>query len=279
MTAEEILRQQEAAFVGTEKGNDAFAREERKFIGRIKILETAFMPEEILERRQIDYASDDFKQAYPHGLMALHIAVEGISVQFTGVPDSLLHLWVPMMDDRPAKYGQPKRRRSNLHIVSEAFESVWKMRPFGAENQGKLVGQVAEWGQHLGDGEIEGDKREWAWDIPRKVLPVSFKYEGPVREINVAPRAAGGGAVANTSSVVELSDDEAIAAMIAAVNGLPVEDLAECASRILSIPGLPGKWNQHALEGTVMRELGMAQFITAVEENGVQIVRPGTAAA
>lgn len=260
----------EKAFIGGDGQQDAFARTERRFIGQTTLIETAFMPKDVLERNQIDYDSDEFKAAYPNGLLALHIAIKGVSVKFTGVTDEQLHIWIPLYSDRPESYGKAKGRRSKAHVVSEAFEAVYKRRPYGSENQKFLTGQIAEWGQHLGDAEIQGDKREWAWDIPRKALPSNFKYEGPVTEINIAPRTTDtGGAASGPGAVAEMSEEEAIEKMIEAILGLPIDARDEASARILRIPGLPAQWNQEALEGTVLRRLGKEGYIDASGDDTV----------
>lgn len=255
----------EAQLSGADKAHDPYARTERRFMAVTKVLETTYMPKHALDRAQIDTDSPEFKAAYPSGLPCLHIALEGIDVTFTGVPDNMLHLYIPVMGDRPEQYGKPKGRRSRAHITSEAFESCWKLRPYGKENQAKLIGQKAEWGQHLGDADIDGDKREWAWDIPRKSLPLSFSYEGPVREINIAPRADSGPSGAATAGVAEMSEDEAVLAVLAAVIGLEDTDAVNACARVLEIPGLPGDYNQAAVEGRIFQFLGKKGLILSEE--------------
>lgn len=263
----ELLEQQ---LSGADKKTDPYARQERKFLGETVILETTYMPKDQLERSQIDADSPEFKAAYPNGLPCLHIGVKGLDVVFTGVPDQTLHLYIPVMGDRPEQYGKAKGRRSRAHITSEAFESCWKLRPYGRENQQKLIGQKAEWGQHLGDAEIDGDKREWQWDIPRKALPISFKYEGPVREINIAPRQQDGGSGATAVGVAELSEDEAVERVLAAVLGLDDTDAMTASTRVLEIQGLPGDYNQAAVEGKIFAFLGKKGLI--LSESG-KVVR------
>lgn len=266
---EQLLAQVGEQFAGNVEGQkDVFAREERRFIGRTEKMEMAFMPEDVLERSQIDYKSDAFKAAYPHGLAALHIVVKGVDVKFTGVPDEALHLWIPLFGDRPENYGKPKGRRSKAHVISEAFEAVYKRRPYGAENHRFLTGQVAEWGQHLGEATIEGDKREWGWDIPRRALPADYKHEGPVREIPIGRRDEGG--AASVAGVAEMSDDEAFEAMVAAVTGLEATERDEASTRILNIQGLPQKFTTAAIDGTILRVLGENKKIEAVDNKIVR---------
>mgnify|MGYP000899023209 CR=1 FL=1 len=256
--------------------NDVFARTERKFIGRIEVIETTAMPEDILERRQVDTKADWFKAAYPQGLPALHIAVKGVSVKFVGVADEMLHIWVPLYGDAPETAGKAKGRRSHAHIIGEAFQAVFKFRPFGTTNQQKLRGAVVLWGQHLGSMAANpatgAEAREWAWDIPRGVLPATYEHTDPVTEINIGRQSEGTDAVQGAGGVAGLSREESIEAVLGVIVGGKIPQALELTAKALEIPGLHPDIQSAGFSGGLLKLLGDEGFIVA-DEDGETINR------
>lgn len=247
--------------------SDLFARTERKFIGRIEKIKTTAMPVDILERRQVDTNADWFKAAYPQGLPALHIAVKGVSVKFTGVADELLHIWVPLYGDAPETAGRPKGRRSHAHIIGEAFQAVFKFRPFGMANQQKLTGAIVQFGQHLGSMAANpatgAEAREWAWDIPRAALPATYQHTDPVTEINIGRSSEGTDVVQGAGGVAGLSREESIEAVLEVIVGGKIPQALELTAKALEIPGLHPDIQSAGFSGGLLKLLGDEGFIAA----------------
>jgi hypothetical protein len=253
-------------------GEDPFKREEMRKILRIKKVSVDPLPNAWLERRQVDITHPDFRSAYPEGVPGLHVVAEGVSVFYE--PDNTYELWVPIMGIKPEQYGRRLTRRSQIHYTTEAFKSAFGFPPFGAENQKRLEGKVAMWGQQLGSMEADGETREWGWDIPRQAYPDDYKFEGTPQVIKL--RAAEGAAVAASSTVVELSDTDADAAVVAAVTGLEPTDEPTAAERVKNIPGITSKWIEQALENKVM-ETAYANGLIVLDEDKKVIAAPAAA--
>lgn len=220
--------------------NDPFAREEFKAMFAVALIETAYLPEEELKRKQADYESPAFKAAYPNGVPALHIVLNGLDNFYE--PDNQRHLWIPRYNIRDAeKYGNELKRGSQIHVFTEAWVEVFKFRPFGAENQTKAKGLKAIWGQHLSSFVPEGGaKVEFGWDVPRTRLPDDFTFEGTPRRI--AARGSGGEAGGAAVGSTEMSEEEAGIAIARALVGLTPADQDEAREKVLAIAGLQAEW-------------------------------------
>jgi len=251
-----------AAFADT--GEDVFAREEQFQILRIKELGVDAMPEETMAARQINYESPEFQAVYGSGAGAmggfpsLKLGVEGLDVKFAFAADAIKRIWVPLYGDAPDKLGKRRGRRSHIHIVTLAFEKVYKVRPFGVDIQKSLLGKVGRWGQHLGDMELGNETIEWAWDVPREAYPDDFAYDGPVREITGNQEAT-----APSLGTDQLGEDEANVLVVAAVVDLAVDDTVEASERVMAIVGLPQEWYTAAADQGVLRLAGERKLITA----------------
>jgi len=229
----------------------AFAREEQFTLFRLAKVGPEFASEDWMDRRQINYDSQAFRDAFPNGFPVLHIGLQGVDVRFVGggIVDNTRDVYIPLYNDSGERMGQRKGRRSHMHIFQEAFTACFKVPPLSPEAQ-KVVGTVALWGQHLGamdDPDQPGQQREWAWDVPREAKAPDFQYDGPVREIIL--RSGDGdstAATAGTAVTVQLSEDESNAAAQAALIGLDASDVQGHTAAILNVKGLTDDWYEAA---------------------------------
>lgn len=250
----------------------AFAREERIDIFQIAELAVVAAPEDWMERRQINFKAEDFRAAFPDGLPCLLIGFKGISVSFDFAADKIRRIYIPLMDFQGEKMGRRKGRSSQIHVTNEAFTQVFKISPFGRDNQAKLIGRIARWGQHLGDSVMEGQAREWAWDIPREALPVGFVYDGPVRSV----QSQGGGTQAEGSVIgtAQLDDSAAIQKVKDILHGRDGMDAAGANQAVLDTPGLPSEWYDAATGGSVLRYAFDKGLITPGQNGTVAALDP-----
>lgn len=243
-----------------------FAREERREILQIAELATVAMPDDVMERQQINYKSEAFRGAYSQGYPALLIGLKGVSVSYDFAPDKILRIYVPLYGSDPDKLGQLKGRNSRAHITREAFKAVFGLTPFGRENQAKLIGRTAIWGQHLGDAVLAGQAREWAWDVPREALAPDYKYEGQVRSIQGRGAPGAGGTTVGTPA---LAEPQANAKIVELLVGLSSIDAEIANKRILETPGLPDKYYTRATQGNVLQLAHEDGLITADDDGKV----------
>lgn len=250
----------------------AFAREEQFTLFRLVKLAPEFASEDWMDRRQINYDSSAFRAAFPNGLPVLHVGLQGVDVKFIGggIVDNTRDVFIPLYNDSGERMGQRKGRRSHIHIFQEAFTAVFKVPPLDPKAQA-LIGTVALWGQHLGDmddPDQPGQKREWAWDVPREAKAPDFKYEGPVREI-VMRSAEGDSAAATvgTAVVAQLTEEESDAAAANALIGLPAADVEAHTAAIMGIQGLTDAWYEAAQQkaaGAYAHDRGLIEAVEGV---------------
>lgn len=248
--------------------NDVWAREEQFTVVVIAEIDTVPMPANILDARQINYNSSDFKEAYPAGLPCLMIGLKGISVDYAFSEDHIRRIYIPLYGTDPTNYGKKKGRRSQAHIVSQAFMDVFKVRPFGASAKEALIGRKAIFGQHLGEAKIEGSQQEWAWDVPREALPDNYKYEGEVRVLQARDGGGSGGA---SVGAAQLDEDEANKLVVAALVGLDVKAKAQAADAIIDIVGLPSEWYDAATNGNVLQLANQKGLVKAEDGKVVTV--------
>jgi hypothetical protein len=261
----------DAEFADTQ--NDIWKREEQKTLAQIVELETVAMPAQLLEARQIDADSDEFKQAYgADGLPCLMIGLKGIDVDYAYAEDHIRRIYIPLMGDRPGKFGERKGRRSQSHIVAEAFVEVFKVRPFGTENRERIIGAKVLWGQHLGEATIDDEKREWAWDVPRRRLPDDFEYDGQVRILEA--RDGGNTSGASSAGTEQMSDEDAEASILGAIVGLNKDDVSGASAKVYDIAGLPSEWYSAAAQDTVF-VLAHEKGLIGVDDDGNVIAAQG----
>jgi len=225
--------------------SDAFKRTEMQAMNEIVSLTLAPMPEDMALRRQIPINDEDFKATFPEGFTCLRVEVAGIDKYYE--PDNRRVTYIPLFGHQGAALGRPKGRRSQAHIFYDAFEKAFGFRPTGADGRKRAEGLKAQWGQHLGEAEIEGETREWGWDVPKTRLPDNYKYAGEVQRVKAF--AAGGGESGGGVGTAELSADEANAALVTAFKGLEATDTTSAAAKVMEIQGLPGEWYQAAAAG------------------------------
>lgn len=251
-----------ALFGGGQSGVDPFARTEFSSIRRIKSVTMKAMPEDIMQRRRVPYDTAEFKSVFPNGYICLYVVSEGVDVFYE--PDNETDEFIPLFNTRDGKMGEPAGRNSHAHIYLEAFQKVFGFRPIGSDNQAKAAGLVASWGQHLGDAAIEGQKVEWAWDIPRVRLPDNYEYTGEVRRQK--PRGGAAGAPGGPVGMVELGGDALRDAIVTALTGLNPMQLTEAAQKINETPGLTDEWYNTARSGeSVLQKAYDAGFIDLVD--------------
>ncbi len=243
-------------------GDDkAFAPQEYFTLAELVDLSLIFLSDERLKAMQVDTESAAFKASFGDGVPALEIAIKGIDVDFAFAEDHIKRIQIPMANTSGRNFGMQKGPRSQLDITKKAFVAVCDVGPFGQANREKLIGLKIRWGQHIGSmDDPDGGSEEivWRWDIPRLVLPGDFTYEGPVRVIQGRDGATAGGQVATA----ELTEDEAIAPMLVILNGQLVEASPMLCNQILdNVQGLPTKWVQAAIDGSLLRQLGEAGHI------------------
>lgn len=274
MTTDKAPAPSSMADIGAEfadTSEDVFAREEQFQILKIRELAVEPMPEETMTSRQINWESPEFQAVYGPGpgamggFPSLKIGVEGVDVKFAFAADGIKRIWVPLYGDQPDKLGQRRGRRSHAHIITLAFEKVYKVRPFGVDIQNDLLGRVARWGQHLGDMELDGDTIEWAWDIPREAYAADFEYDGPVRTIQGTQDGA-----TPAFGAAQVSEDEGNALVVAAVIGLGVDDTAGASQKVMAVQGLPQEWYSAAADQSVLRLAGERELIHAGDDGKVE---------
>lgn len=254
----------------------AWARTEDKQVLQLVELSVTPATEDWMTARQIPYESAAFKAAYADGFPVLNIGLKGLSVHYEFAEDGVRRFSIPLMGDRPERYGERKGRRSQSHIVSDAFVKVFGMRPFG-DNIPKLIGTIAWWGQHFGEFDDAGEQREWAWDVPREKLPADYKWPGEVTVRRA--RAGAGGAGTGGVGTVEVSADEATTLITNALIGLKTGDKTAASERIFEIQGLPGEWYDAATAGEVMKKAYELGLVDAGDDDVVfaKVAEPATA--
>lgn len=257
---------------------DAFKRTEMEAKNEIVSIELGPMPEDMARRRQIPLDDADFKATFPQGFTCLVVTVAGIDKFYE--PDNRRVTYIPLYGHQGAALGRPKGRRSQAHIFMDAFEKCFGFRPVGADGRARAKGLKAQWGQHLGEAEIEGETREWGWDVPKTRLPDNYQYTGEVTRVK-AFAAAGGGEAGGGGGVgnVELSEAEANAAIATALTGLDPKGEVEAAQRIMAITGLPLEWYQAASAGENILAKAHKAGLIAAGEDGKVIPAPAAAAA
>jgi hypothetical protein len=238
--------------------SDVFARTEMFNVNQIASIDTVAAPEDFLRSRQVDTTGEEFRQTFPEGVPTLRIALKGLSVKYNFDASGEKVILIPLQDIRPGKMGERRKRGSQLHVTLEAFDNVFGLRPFGEANRAKLVGRKASWGQHLGSADIDGEKREWAWDVPRDALAADYEYDGIVKVVG------GGNTTGAGVGVTQLSEEESNAAVVAVIVGLAVEGgETEAAEKVMGIEGLASEWYTAASSGETLKTAHSRGLIAA----------------
>lgn len=239
-------------------GEDAFKPTELPFVAEIVDIQIEPMPENILRARQIDTTTQEFRDAFPEGVPCLMIGLKGIDVDYAFADDHVRRYYIPMKQTRGRNYGKNLGERSQLHIVAEAFDACFGIKPFGPANRDALIGKKARWGQHFGTMKDRqtGEKSTWNWDIPRQELPDDFVWEGPVRTIGSR----------NGETAPTLSDADAVKALIERIAGMDASDVQGACNAALTVVGLPNDYVNAALDGSLLSKLAEDGHI--VEQEG-----------
>lgn len=233
---------------------DAFKREELFSFNTVVELEIVQADEDWMSRRNINFNSPEFKQLFPDGYPVLKIGRRGIDVNYKFSPDGIARDYIPIYNHPgEANPGRRKGRRSRLQITIDAFTKVYGVPPIGAENQAKIIAAgPSQWGQYLGEFTPAGQSQstEWAWPIPRKLMPSGWKYTGEVRDIE-GRQGDGDGDSSGAAPVgtAQLSAEESLEKVTEALIGLDSADTAAHREAVMNIPGLTQDWYDAATDG------------------------------
>ena len=231
---------------------DAFKREELFSFNTVVELEIVPADEDWMSRRNINFNSPEFKQLFPSGYPVLKIGRRGVDVRYKFSADEVARDYIPIYNHPgESNPGRRKGRRSRLQITVDAFQKVYGVPPIGADNQARIIAAgPAQWGQYLGEFTPAGqsESTEWAWPIPRKLMPQGWKYDGEVRDIEGTAAASDSGA-AGTVGTAQLSAEESLAKVVEALVGLDAADLQAARDAVMNIPGLTQDWYDAATDG------------------------------
>ncbi len=247
--------------------DDAFEPTELFSLNEIVSVETIAMPERLLSARNIDAEDAAFKSMFPEGIPCIAVGLRGLDVQYEFDDSGLRNIIVEIVNYQGERAGKPKGQNSHIHLLQEAFLEVFKHGLFGPEHRAALVGSKARWGQHFGKAELGGQRRNWAWDVPRSVLPDDFKWEGDIRTIGKKDAGASG---ATTVGASELSEEAGLAAILDKTAGRPTEDGEAISGEVLKIQGLPSKYVTAAVAGSLLKGLFDDELIN--QKSGVIIL-------
>lgn len=254
----------------------AFDRTERRQICTVEELEVVPADEDWLARRQYDFRSPQWQALFPEGYPVLKIGLRGVDVRFAFSVDEINRVYIPIRHPLGhQKAGKVKGRNSQLHIVLDALKQVYGANPFIAADAAKvLAAPPAVWGQHLGDMDVEGEsqKREWGWDIPRELLPATFKYQGEVRIIQGRASETGNGS-GSAVGTAQLSDAESDEAVAEALVGLEGADFKAHEAAVLGLKGLSGGWYDLVTSGGNVAQTAAEKGLIVALEDGT-IGRP-----
>lgn len=253
--------------------DEAFAPVEMFNLQEIVAVTTVPMPEQMLSPRGIDSNSENYKSHFPNGIPCVDIAVKGIDVEYAFAEDRILHITIPMVNFQGDNIGEPKGERSQLDITHTAFKAVFGVGLFGTDARAKLAGLKARWGQHIDKAVIQGQVRPWRWSIPRETLPADFKFEGDIRVVTgKSTRTDAAAGVVHEA----MGDDEARAAVLRAVVGMPTNEPDKVYDVILALKGLPNEIVNSALERELMKKLNEEELVDVVE-GAIQLTDKGKA--
>jgi hypothetical protein len=244
---------------------NAFDPKEMFNINEIVSVETVAMPERMLKARNIDPDDDAFKALFPEGIPCIDIALRGLDVNYQFDDSGLRHVTVEIVNFQGENAGKPKGQNSHVHVLQESFREVYGNGLFGPENRKALIGRKARWGQHFGKAEFDGQRRTWAWDVPRSILPDDFEWTGDVRTVG---RKEDSGATSVGAS--ELSEEAALTQILGIAAGKPTDAGETINTDVLKIPGLPNKYVEAAAGGTLLADLFEESLID--QDNGVIIL-------
>lgn len=256
-----VIAQAENNFADLEQelaGDNAFAPEEMFNLLEIASITTGSMPEDTMTARQVDFTSESHKASFPQGIPCLILGLKGLDVHFAFAEDGVKTIYIPMVNFNGPNIGKRKGEGSQVHIISEAFDAVFGIKPLGEANRAALLGRKARWGQHIDSFTPKGQRKvAWKWDVPRTALPDDFVYEGEIRTVG------GGGTTAEGVGVVELTSEEAMARVLDVVIGENVNDNEAICDKVLDISGLPNDTVNAAIDRTLLRLLKDEDYIDA----------------
>lgn len=217
------------------------------------------MPERMMDARQIDWKSEEFKAQFPQGIPCVDIVLEGVDVEYDFGEGNIRHVTIEMLNFQGANIGKTKGEGSKLHVTTTACEDVLGHGLFGKANREALVGKIAVWGQHMDSfKDDKGNTRRFRWDVPRELLPDDYVFTGEVRKVQGRAQrdgAAGGGASATATGVATLSDDEALVAILNVAVGKPTDEADAITAEAMAIPGLPNDWAQACLDDELLKQV------------------------
>ena len=267
------------------EAKDPYAPQEYLGIYRIEEISTVALPPEQCQVLQVPIDDPDFKMAYPEGVPTLKIVRSGIDAFFQ--PDNMQVTYLPyyyFSSSDKEKWGTQMGDRKQAMVVASAIERVLGIRPFGSANQAKLKGLIAWWGQaisHFDFVQDNGQRREGysKWDVPRQLLPATFKYDGIVRQIAARVDRAGG---ATSVAATVLSEAEQFDAIVAAIAGKSGTDRDAANNAVLETKGLSAEWYNTASEGEPVARLAYSKGLITVVDGvitGVPVEARAAAAA